>query len=207
MSARGFKRIKIICFIVLLFALNAFVFYWHHSKYASSAYEVSSTNDPHIPNLFSIAAGYTGEKLNKRVETAEALTKQKNAEVWINLLLTDTYIDFNLYGQVNVEKKYYEELRKTFLPFELAIKAAIIRSLLRKPKDSTLWALTSLLDEKEKGKWFREDGFIIKIHADCASPPIREMARDCLKDSLGIDCEWNISAWRMAILARAEEGG
>ena len=203
MSENGKPYIKkkhIICFAVLLISINAYLLYWFHTNSSSVNNDAIVPYDPVIQELFTIAAGYSEDNIDKRVEAAETLTKCNDAEIWNNLLLMDTHINFKRYGHEDVDKESFEILQDSLQPFELAVKAAVIRSLPKKPRDSTLWALTFLLEEEGHGRWFREEGFILKIHADYGSPPIREMARDCLKDSLGIDCEWDISAWRKAIL-------
>lgn len=196
------KKRCVICFVSLLICINAYFLYWFHTNSSSAKNDIPVTYDPVIVELFTISAGYSKDNIDKRVEAAETLAQRKDAEVWINLLLTDTHINFIRYGQDvdDADNESLEIWRDTFQPFELAVKAAIIRSLPEKPSDTTLWALTCLLEEEGKGRWFREEGFILEIHADCSSPPIREMARDCLKRSLGTDCEWDISAWRKAIL-------
>jgi len=194
------NKIYIICFAVPLIGIIGYILYRFNTNSSSLDNDATVKFDPMILDLFTVAAGYSEDNIDKRVEAAETLTKRKDAEIWTNILLMDSHINFKHYGHVDIDKESHEVLLNMYHPLELAVKAAIIRSLPEKSNKSTLWALTFLLEEEGKGEWFREEGFVIKTHMDCVSPPIREMARDYLEDSLGIDCKWEISAWRKAIL-------
>lgn len=87
--------------------------------------------------------------------------------------------------------------------FDLGMVAVVLGDLPKDVTPSVLWALTYLLNEQGKGRWSEDTGALfLKRHSEHSSPPIRQLARKFLKGRLGVDHEWDASAWRAAITKR-----
>lgn len=143
--------------------------------------------------LYAKAVGLSHEKLPTRVEAARALSRHQDGGPWIAILLVSSQ---NAPGGDKMEQERQASLKT----FDLGVVAVALKAIPADVDTEVLWALTYLLDETERGRWSEETGLIMRRKSDHISPPIRELARTCLKGRVGSDHEWDASAWRTAIL-------
>ena len=168
--------------------------------------QASGASRADLAALYAKAAQAAGEKvsLEVRMDAARRLVRSEQAEPWTALLLLSSQLRPT--GTEMEQRRREGVLRR----FELAVTAAAIYALPARTKASTLFALTELLVETNKGVWSEERWvLLVKRISEHRSPPIRELARDHLKARLGVDHGWDADAWRKAILemAIAEQAG
>lgn len=150
---------------------------------------------PSAEQLYLSAMPLGGHKLSARVRAVRALAKHPDSEPWLVLLFISS--------QTKPTGDDAERERQAALHcFELGIVAVAIDALPKHVDGPVLWSLTFLLREKERGRWSEEIGLVLTRKSSHVSRPIREIARACLKDRLGVDHEWDVSAWRTAITKR-----
>ncbi len=170
---------------------------------ASSGALASGANSADLAALYAKAAGHVKVPLKTRMAAARRLVRSEQAEPWTALLI--------LSSQLRPTGTQMEQRRKKgrLRNFELAVTVAAIYALPARTKSSTLFALTELLVETNKGVWSEKKGILVKRISEHRSPPIRELARDHLKARLGVDHGWDADAWRKAILEMtvAEQAG
>lgn len=148
--------------------------------------------------LFARACGLNNERLAKRMAAASSLASMKEGEPWVVLLILR-------YRDISPDESE-GAIWPAYKPFELAVIYSAIKGLRSDAGLPLLWALCSLLEEKETALWSEERGFIIKRLGSYSSPPFRELVRNLLVQRLGVDREWNVSAWREAILEHRMSG-
>ena len=162
----------------------------------SNPSEVHAETRQSAEELYPRASGLGHEGLEARMKAARMLAKQQGAESWIVLLL--------LSSQTAPKGDEIEQERQKVLhPFELAVVAEAVKSLPKQTGPPVLWALTFLLNEEGRGRWSEKS--ILQRKSEHKSRPIRELARQHLKDRLGIDHGWDASAWRTSIVERAKD--
>ena len=155
-------------------------------------------------SLFEIAAERKYEQLPDRMKAAGQLAELRGAEGWIVLLLLHNSPVRPLPTDED------ERLRMVAKrPFELAVVVALIRNLPRTVPMPIQWAVTEFLTEETIAKWSTKSyrfGGLIVVRGQATSPPVREVARCFLRESLGVDHAWDVEAWRQAILKKSIEG-
>ena len=193
---RGKHRFLVCCCILGAGAVGAAVFRHTREQTGSQGAVPSASLHPgRAERLYARVAGLRHEMPAARVEVARELARHPNGGPWIALLL--------LWSQkAPVGDKMEQEMQMGLRVFHLGLVAVALEALPKDVDAEVLWALTYLLDEKERGLWPEEIGLILKARASCGSSPIRELARTCLRDRLGTDHGWDASAWRTAILHR-----
>jgi len=149
--------------------------------------------------LYATATGMRHGKVPTRIEAAKTLAARPEAEPWIVLLFVSSQ-------RAGTGSEAERKIQKDSHKFELGVVAVAFEHLPKDVGSSVLWAMTYLLNEAERGRWSEQPGFILTRESDHASPPIRELARRCLKDRLGVDHGWDASAWRVAITKRKVGG-
>lgn len=143
--------------------------------------------------LYADATGLQHQKLPDRVDAAKKLVQHPDGGPWVALLLVSSQ-------KVPTGDEVEQERQAALRVFDLGVVAATLKAMPKHVDTEVLWALTYLLNETERGKWSEETDFILRRKSDHVSPPIREVARTCLKDRVGSDHNWDASAWRTAIL-------
>ncbi len=139
-----------------------------------------------------MASRLSHRDLQDRVRAGRTLAKHPGAEPWLVLLF--------LSSQTVPTGDELEQARQRGLqPFELAVVAVTVEALPQDVPSSVLLSLTFLLNEQGHGIWAEKSGVILVRKSSHSSRPIRELARACLKDRLGVDHGWDGSAWRAAI--------
>lgn len=157
---------------------------WTHAKPAWEAGE----------RLFIVASGLEGDSVQKRRAAARKLAENGDMAPWVVTLLLSSQVP----PGDDEGEQYVHATRRH--PFDLAVVAAVIGSLPEDIDRSVLVALTYLLEEEGVGVWGAKLGLIFQRHVDGESPPIRELARARLKAALGVDHEWDATAWRRNLL-------
>jgi len=145
--------------------------------------------------LYAIAVGMRHKKLPVRVTAAKMLSVHPEAEPWLVLLLVSSQT-------MKAGDEVEQERQRALHAFDLGIVAVVLEHLPKDISSSVLWALTYLLNEHDKGIWSEETGLVVKRKSDHVSLPIRQLARKCLKDHLGVDHGWDTLAWQGAIMKR-----
>lgn len=186
------------CFCVLgIAALIAAVFADDGKSTTSVQGPVASTQ-PGMPSpekLYAKAVGLSHEHAYTRVEAARALARHPDGGPWIAILLVSSQ-------NAPVGDKEEQVRQAALKTFRLGIIAVALEAMPEDVDAEVLWALTYLLGDKERGRWSEEKGLIITRISSHISPPVRELARKCLKERLKKDHKWDVSAWRKAILRR-----
>ena len=143
--------------------------------------------------LYADATGLGHQKLPDRVDAAKRLVAHPDGGPWVALLLVSSQ-------NVPTGDKMEQERQAALRTFDLGVVAVALKAMPKHIDTEVLWALTYLLNETERGKWSEETGIILRRKSDHSSPPIRELARTCLKDRDRSHHEWDATAWRTAIL-------
>jgi len=150
--------------------------------------------------LYAIGCGQYGEAMADRVDAVKALAQCPEGGAWVVLTLVSS--------QKRATGDSLERLRReSRRSLDLGLVAAMIQALPMDADAEVLWALTLLLDEKESGRWSEKTGRVMVKISEHNSAPIRELARDCLRERLGVDHGWNVGAWQRAIAASSRSGG
>jgi hypothetical protein len=146
-------------------------------------------------HLYAVATGLKHDDMPARANAAEKLAEHPEGAPWISLLLVAS----QRAATGDADERARQELLHTF---ELGIVTVVLRHLPENVDASVLWAMTYLLDDEECGEWSTKTGTIVKKLSEHSGPPVRELARECLKDRLGVDHKWGAAAWREAIINR-----
>lgn len=146
--------------------------------------------------LYATAAGMRHVTGPVRAKAAEMLAVHPEAEPWLVLLF--------LSSQTPKAGDEEEQARQRGRhEFDLGIVAVALQHLPKDVSPSVLWALTYLLNEQGRGIWSEEAGLLVlKRKSSHSSPPIRQLARERLKDRLSVDHKWDRSEWQMAIMKK-----
>lgn len=146
--------------------------------------------------LYATTVGMRHKVGPVRTQAAKMLAVHPEAEPWLVLLFVSSQV-------VKTGDEDEQARQKALHQFDLGMVAVVLGNLPKDVSPSVLWALTYLLHEKGKGRWSEDTGVILlRRHTSHVSPPIRQLARKCLKDRLGADYERDVSAWRAAIMKR-----
>ena len=152
------------------------------------------SRDVSAKELYAIAAGVRHVKIPARAKAAKMLALHPEAEPWLVLLFVSSQV-------AKAGDEHEQKRQKEWHKFDLGIVAVALKHLPKDVSPSVLWALTYLLNEQGKGRWSEDTGVLfLKRHTSHVSLPIRQVTRKCLKDRLGVDHEWDASAWRAAIM-------
>jgi len=145
-----------------------------------------------VEELYLVASGLRPHMSPDRVRAARALARDPEAEPWLVLLFLSSQT-----APTGDEDE--EQRQRARHESDLGVVAVAVNALPKEVPPSVQLALTFLLTEQGQGRWSETSGTILLRMSDYSSRPIRELARAYLKDSLGVDCEWDTSAWREAI--------
>jgi hypothetical protein len=143
---------------------------------------------PEAEALFAKAMGHHDEPFPKRVSAARQLAERREA----GRLIVEALLQVKRLRAAEGEDRRHHYA-------ELAVTYAILKSLPKDAPPEVLHAITELLDETESAQWTVEEGMVIGRVTECQSPPIREVAREYLKQRLPIDNGWDAEAWRKDI--------
>jgi hypothetical protein len=132
----------------------------------------------------------------------ERLPVLPNSEVWTVIYLLDRNSGRYATDQVSAEE-YEKAYASVMGKMDRGKLAVMLENMPSVPDVSILWAITTLLEEKEPGYYSRKT---LLIEADYKSDPIREIAHEILCRSLGVDHGYNISLWRKEIADHALKG-
>ncbi len=148
--------------------------------------------------LFATAKGLHGERLEARIEAATKLAGMSGAsQRWVAILLLDARLSLAPTGDEDADA-----IAKDLLRYELAITTALLRNLPATVDRDVLFAVTYLLNEEGRGKWGITERVLFGVkHTTCLGPPIRELARKCFAERLGVDLGWDVVAWQKAVLS------
>ena len=149
--------------------------------------------------LYAIATAVGGEHIAERIAAAKKLAVHPEAEPWIVLLFISSQTP-----PTGDEEE--QERQKALHDREMASVAVVLEHLPQNVGSSILWAMTYLLNDEVRARWSEENVFIVTRISEHKSPPIREVARNALKQRLGLDHEWSAEAWRAAIAKRDRVG-
>lgn len=91
--------------------------------------------------------------------------------------------------------------------FDNSVLAALIDSLPADVPPEVALALTYQLENESNGRWCEQSfKWGVFVRSMKGTPPLREIARDKLKEMTGKDFEYDVNQWREAILEKGSEG-
>jgi len=132
-----------------------------------------------------------------RCRAAKQLVTTEGAESWAVLALLKPYC-----ADVPEATRMLATSPYIILdPVERSVIAAMLKNIPTDANPALLWAATYHLLDQECGElgWVerRKDGH--DVFSDATTRPVRELAREALKRSLGMDLGYDANAWREAI--------
>ena len=130
-----------------------------------------------------------------RRKAVSELAAHPSGQPWVILILTDEEALQD--EDARVEEDPPEVVVRLTREFNGAVVAALLEGLPPNPSPAVLWAVTARLDDTSTGRWCETHE---PYHVMLATDPIRELACKVLRESLGVDHEFDKRAWRKAII-------